>query len=100
MDTSGEPRTGEYLAHVTLEFIKKNEDAEKYGAKVVAVVTDNAANMNLLRETIEKKTSLITYGCGAHQFNLLRDIPNRLGSEKVTKLAFCLRALESQDYGN
>ena len=49
----------------------KAEDAEKHGAKVVAVVTDNAANMNFLRETLEKKTPLITYGCGAHQMNLL-----------------------------
>ena len=28
------------------------------------------------------------------------DIRNRLGSEKVTKLAFCLRALKSQDNDN
>ena len=28
------------------------------------------------------------------------DIRNRLGSEKVTKLAFCMRALKSQDCDN
>ena len=28
------------------------------------------------------------------------DIRNRLGSEKVTKLEFCLRALKSQDNDN
>ncbi|XP_063711470.1 uncharacterized protein LOC134839779 [Symsagittifera roscoffensis] len=92
LDTSGEPHTGEYLAEVTIDFIKKAEDAEKYGAKVIAVVTDNAENMNLMRKTIEEKKAVITYGCGAHQMNLLAGdlVPTSI-LHKVTEVAKLFR---------
>ena len=42
----------------------------RVGAEVVAIVTDNASNMENMRERI-LDTSVFTYGCQAHVLNLI-----------------------------
>lgn len=79
VDTSGQPHTAANLESLTKESIKSTE--EKYGCRVGSIVTDNAANMNAMRVRVENNTvnPPISYGCAAHQMNLLAkdlDIPD------------------------
>lgn len=71
IDTSGNPHTSEYLTQIVCDLISSCE--LKYKCTVKSFVTDNAANMTLMRKTLEEKTNakVITYGCSAHIFNLL-----------------------------
>mgnify|MGYP000117808826 CR=1 FL=1 len=71
IDTSGNPHTADYLAHVTASSIIKCETETK--CKVRSVVTDNAGNVTKMRQILEHNDDLdlITYGCSAHVLNLL-----------------------------
>lgn len=67
VDTTGNPHTGEYLQEVVEEHIEYVSSL--LGVKVVAVATDNASNMEKMRELLDD--SLFTFGCQAHILNLL-----------------------------
>lgn len=71
IDTSGKPHTSQYLTEIVCDLISSCES--KYQCTVKSFVTDNAANMALMRKTLEEKTGskVITYGCSAHILNLL-----------------------------
>ena len=54
---------------------------EKYNCKVQNLVTDNAKNMEKMRQALQKENdNLIVYGCSAHWLNLLEQnlTPNRV----------------------
>jgi hypothetical protein len=71
IDTSGHPHTAEYLSEIVGNLI--TSCAHEYNCTVTSFVTDNAANMNKMREEIknEDNSNIITYGCSAHMMNLL-----------------------------
>ena len=71
INTSGEPHTSDYLVQVVKDQIAYVED--EFGVKVTSFVTDNAANMNLMRREIRQGLDGVihTYGCHAHIANLL-----------------------------
>ena len=55
---------------MALDSMQKAE--REYKCKVKSFVTDNAKNMEKMRKELEKEDStLVTYGCLAHMFNLL-----------------------------
>ena len=69
-----------------MHHIKKAED--KYGVSVIAVVTDNAENMNKMSRLVANKKDVFEYGCGAYQVNFLAKdlVPTSLVT-KVTEEA-------------
>lgn len=71
IDTSENPHTSEYLTDLVCDLVSSCQS--KYQCKVKSFVTDNAANMNLMRKTLEERTNseVITYGCSSHLLNLL-----------------------------
>lgn len=70
IDTAGKPHNSTYLKEVTQEAISNIE--QRYNCTVGSLVTDNAANMNKMREELgEIRPEIIQYGCSAHQLNLL-----------------------------
>jgi len=61
--------SGEFIADKLLAAIRDIE--EKTGKRVVAIVTDNAANMKKAWELVKRERPMIlTYGCVAHIINL------------------------------
>ena len=88
IDTSGNSHTAEYLAGITKTAIQSTYP--KYGCKVGSFVTDNAANMAKMRNMLgynDELSSVVTYGCGAHQMNLLsKDIEISGVKEHVVKI--------------
>ena len=88
IDTSGNSHRAEYVAGITQTAIQSTE--LKYGCKVGSFVTDNAANMAKMRNMLgydDELSSVITYGCGAHQMNLLsKDIEMSGMKEHVVKI--------------
>lgn len=71
IDTSGKPHTSVYLTDLAINLIKSLKI--DHDCVVSSIVTDNAANMNAMRNKIQESTemSVITYGCAAHILNLL-----------------------------
>ena len=71
IDTSGKPHTSQYLTEIASDLISSCKS--QYDCEVKSFVTDNAANMALMRKTLEENTDskVITYGCSAHILNLL-----------------------------
>lgn len=71
VDTSGHPHTGEYLANLAIDLIKRCKS--EYNCKISSLVTDNAANMNSMRDKVAEALDypIITYGCSAHILSLL-----------------------------
>lgn len=71
IDTSGKPHTSVYLTDLAINLIKSLKTDQN--CVVSSIVTDNAANMNAMRNKIQEsiKMSVITYGCAAHILNLL-----------------------------
>ena len=68
--TLGEMHTADYLVTVISEQIKYVQ--EEFGVRVTSNVTDNAANMNLMRKQVKLGCPFLhTYGCHAHIANLL-----------------------------
>jgi hypothetical protein len=73
VETTTSGHTGEYIAKIL------STEIESVGAsKVQAVVTDNASNMKLAWKLLKDKyPHLVTFGCLAHDLNLLaKDINN------------------------
>ncbi len=70
IDTSGNPHRGDYLTEIACDLIISCKS--KYNCHVKSFVTDNAANMALMRKTITAKLDsiIITYRCSAHLLNL------------------------------
>lgn len=54
IDTSGNPHTGEYLSNIILKTINKIET--KFSCIVGSIVSDGAANMNLMRKMINNSS--------------------------------------------
>jgi len=71
VDTSGYSHNAEYLSEVAVNAIDKCKN--EIGATVKSFVTDNAANVRKMRHNLESDESIdvVTYGCSAHQLNLL-----------------------------
>ena len=71
VDTSGHSHNAEYLTEVAVNAIEKCKNDT--GATVKSLVTDNAANVRKMRQNLETDESIdvVTYGCSAHQLNLL-----------------------------
>lgn len=90
IDCSAERHTGEYLATVAEKQVQIAE--AKFGVTVVALVSDNASNMTKMRKIMTKGANILTYGCSAHQLNLLAKdlVPSELVTQ-VTKIAKCFR---------
>lgn len=86
MDTSGHAHTGDYLEQLVLESIEKIEDL--YNCKVGSLVTDNAANMVLMRSRVAKSVhKVVSYGCAAHYLNLLaKDFNNPAATAHVERV--------------
>ena len=78
-----ERHTAEVLANVTEEQIVEAE--EKYNVTISAVVSDAAANMVGMRKLlVERRPSIVTYNCQAHQLNLcLQDFMKDSNRSKV-----------------
>lgn len=73
IDTEDNSHTAEYLLNLAITSIKS---CQKHGCRVKSFVTDNAANMRKMRESLAMCEELgmpdiITYGCSAHILNLL-----------------------------
>ena len=85
-DASGYSHTTENLTQLAEKHIEKAESV--FGVKVSAIITDNAGNMNAMRNALREKHGLMEYGCGAHQLNLVAKdlVPNSVVS-KVTEVA-------------
>lgn len=85
-DTSGHPHTGDYLEEIVSDSIKKIETL--YECVVGSVVTDNAANMVLMRKYVSKSINkIISYGCSAHFLNLLaKDFENPAATKYVERV--------------
>ena len=84
IDTNDEKHSAENLAIIADDHMQKAK--EKYGVKIVAVVTDNAENMNSMRKKIQEKANVVQYGCSAHQLNLLAKdllVPSQIVSRIV-----------------
>ena len=77
--------TGQYIFTVLISDVIEKVGPEKVGA----VITDNAANMQLAWQLLKQKyPNLITYGCQAHGLNLLiRDILKLPTMHKIVKKA-------------
>lgn len=87
IDTSGQPHTSEYLTEICCDLISSCES--QYGCNVKSFVTDNAANMAGMRNSIEEKieSKIITYGCSAHILNLLcKDLEIKNIKENVVQV--------------
>ncbi len=70
MDVTGERETGEFISKALLETINAVE--ERCGVKVVATVTDAAANCRKGRRLIsEQRPDILGFDCTAHQLQLL-----------------------------
>lgn len=71
IDTSGKAHTAENLEEMAISSIKKC--LSDMQCSIRSVVTDNAANVNKMRDLLNKNDEfdLITYGCSAHVLNLL-----------------------------
>ena len=69
VERRGEAHTSEMLCKVAEEQIPKIE--EKYGCKIIAVVTDGASNMATMRDMITERLGLASYWCQAHCLNLV-----------------------------
>ena len=86
--TSGNSHTAEHLAGITKTAIQSTE--LKYCCKVGSFVTCNATNMAQMRNMLgydDELSSVITYGCGAYQMNLLsNDIEISGVKEHVVKI--------------
>ena len=67
LDTTGEPHNAENLLHFVQEQIKQAES--KFKVEIVGLVTDNAENMRKMRNDLN--ADIVSYGCSAHQLNLL-----------------------------
>ena len=69
-DTGSMTKSGENCKALAQESIKMAKD--KFDYVVTSVVTDNAKNMDKLRDGLkENDPSLVVYGCSAHMLNLL-----------------------------
>lgn len=87
IDTTGNPHTSEYLTKIVCDLI--SSCFLKYNCTVTSFVTDNAANMALMRKTVEEKSKakVITYGCSAHFLNLLcKDLQVKNIKEHVVQI--------------
>jgi hypothetical protein len=89
-DTKDNSHTSEYLLSLTETAIKK---CESFGCIIGSVVTDNAVNMNKMRQelaTCEDISSqdILTYGCSAHILNLLAHDIEIPGSKNHIKQIF------------
>lgn len=94
IETHEEKHTGVNLNVLAREAIKKARDM---GCRVRSFVTDNAANMERMRQELshmnddgDEISSLrfITYGCGAHMLNLLaQDLEDEELISEVKKIA-------------
>lgn len=73
VDTSGHPHTGEYLYDVAKACIEKTE--RDFGCIIGSIVTDNAANVNLMRTLLleRENRTLVAYGCSPHLLDLLSE---------------------------
>ena len=81
IDTTGTSHTSENLIEIAIEAIEYAELT--FNCKVRSFVTDNAANMTKMKDTL-LTNNIITYGCAAHFANLLElDIEATLSN--VTK---------------
>lgn len=82
IDTAGHPHTGDYLRKIVHDSIEKIQNL--YECKLGSLVTDNAANIVVMRNHIAGATDkVITYGCAAHHLNLLaKDFDNPAETEK------------------
>ena len=69
IDTTGDPRTAEFL----VDLLKLKIEHEKtWNVKVSSVVTDRTANMSAMRTIIKSRNpALHVYGCHAYIANLL-----------------------------
>ncbi|XP_071050922.1 uncharacterized protein [Onthophagus taurus] len=89
IDTSENPHTSDYLTEIACNIISSCKS--KYNCNVTSFVTDNAANMALMRKTLQEKLdpsiSVISYGCSAHLLNLLcKDLEVTNIKEHVTQI--------------
>ena len=79
VDTGSNKKTATYCTSLAIEATK--EATDKFGCKVVAVVTDNEPKMQSMRSKLKLfDSSLSVYGCASHLLNLLgKDItPSRI----------------------
>ena len=68
-NTVGESHSASYLLKLSNEYIDACEADWK--VKIGSLVTDNAANMALMRKELKKtRKSVHVYGCNAHIANL------------------------------
>ena len=75
INTSGEPHTSDYLVQVVKDQIAYVED--EFGVKVTSFVTDNAANMNLMRREISHR----------HHGNMLTPLETAKAVEYIKEVA-------------
>ena len=70
IDTGSNKKTATYCTSLVTEASK--EATDKFGRKVVAVVTDNEQKMQSIRSNLKLlDSSLLVYGCSSHLLNLL-----------------------------
>ena len=70
VDTGSMTKSAENCKKLCQDSIKMAKD--QYNCTITAVVTDNAANMNKMRQGLkEDDPNLTVYGCSAHLLNLL-----------------------------
>lgn len=72
--TGATKKTAEFLSKKCSDIIQNVE--KKYNCEIKSIVTDNAKNMEKMRQDLELKyesenSCLISYGCSAHWLNLL-----------------------------
>ena len=69
-DTGSMPKTAENCKSLCEESIERTK--QKYNCTIRTVVTDNARNMNKMRDALKQDhPDIIVYGCSAHLLNLL-----------------------------
>lgn len=82
VETKDNSHDSEYLVNFATAQIAKLE--AEYGVTVVALVTDNASNVQKMRQEIKSKLPIFCYACQAHCLNLLAgDILNKDGRQTV-----------------
>lgn len=87
-DSGSKKKTAEYLTEKCRSIITNVQN--KFQCKIKSVVSDNAKNMEKMRQALEDKDKVITYGCSAHWLNLL--------GEDITPSTIIKHVIEVQKY--
>lgn len=70
VETGSNVKDAAYCTKLALDAVQEVE--QKYGTKVIAMVTDNENKMKAMRRKLEtEKPEMLTYGCASHYLNLL-----------------------------